>query len=81
MRPARNLQQGPHTTFVQSMVRSHGRDATAFDARILDDGSVAVSGPMGTALYPLGGWTSKFVRHLEQGYFGPATAAADQEGG
>lgn len=81
MRTARKVQQGPHTSFVQSIVRKHGRNAADFGAMILDDGTVAVSGPIGTALYPLDGWTSKFVRHLEQGYFDPVIAPASSSGG
>lgn len=65
-----------HTAFVQSIVRSHGRDATGFDARILDDGTVAVSSPTGSALYPVDGWTCKFARHLDQGYFDAPLARA-----
>jgi len=77
----RNTQPGAHTAFIQSILRTQGRDATGFEARILDNGTVAVSGPAGTALYPLDGWTSKFIRHVDQGYFGAATAPAANEGG
>lgn len=72
----RTPQQDPQTAFIQSIVRTHGRDASGFEARILDNGTVAVSGPGGTALYPLDGWTSKFVRHLDQGFYGAAMAPA-----
>ena len=77
----RNTQPGAHTAFIQSILRTQGRDATGFEATILDNGTVAVSGPAGTALYPLDGWTSKFVRHVDQGYFGALLTPAANEGG
>ena len=69
-----------HTAFVQSIVRSHGLDATGFDATILDDGTVAVTSPTGLALYPVDGWTTKFARHLDQGYFDVPLASVDTSG-
>jgi hypothetical protein len=58
----------------------HGRDATGFKARIHDDGTVAVTGPAGTASYPIDGWTSRFVRHLHEGYFDLAVARGARDG-
>lgn len=47
---------------------------------ILDDGTVAVSSPTGSALYPVDGWTCKFARHLDQGYFDAPLASIEARG-
>lgn len=59
------------TRLVRNLLRFGGRDPAGFEARLLDDGTVAVRGPFACAYYQVDGWTSKFVRHLHAGYFEP----------
>jgi len=57
------------TQVLRRLVEVEGRDPWGFTAAVLPDGSISVRSPAAAAFYPLDGWTSRFVRHLHQGYF------------
>jgi hypothetical protein len=57
------------TRLLHNLVRLHGRDPRGFEATVLPSRVVRVMAPSGAAFYPLEGWTSRFVRHLHQGFF------------
>jgi hypothetical protein len=57
------------TELVRNLVRCNGRDPGRFSASIDEGGRVTVRGPNGAVYYPPEGWTSKFVRHLHNGFF------------
>ena len=59
------------TRLVRNLVRLHGRDPRGFQAAVLPGGRLQMLAPCGAAFYPLDGWTSRFVRHLVQGFFDP----------
>jgi hypothetical protein len=59
------------TKLVHNLVRLNGRDPAGYEAYILEDGSIAVRNGTAAAYYPLEGWTSRFSRHLHQGFFDP----------
>ncbi len=59
------------TQHVRNLLRFNGRDPDGFEARLLEDGTVAVRGPFVVAYYQDEAWISKFVRHLHAGYFEP----------
>ncbi|MBA2962003.1 MULTISPECIES: hypothetical protein [Ramlibacter] len=56
---------------VQNLVRLTGRDAHGYEAFVLADASIAVRNSTAAAYYPLEGWTSRFIRHLHQGFYDP----------
>jgi hypothetical protein len=73
----------PETRLLRSLVRLHGRDPEGFRATVLPERAVQVMAPCGAAVYPLDGWTSRFVRHLHQGFFDarhPALLPAEHAG-
>jgi hypothetical protein len=57
------------TQLLRQLVMVQGRDPRGFSAAVLSDGSISVRSPAAAAFYPLDGWTTRFVRHLHQGYF------------
>ena len=63
------------TELLRQLVLVQGRDPGGFSAALLPDGSISVRSPAAAAFYPLEGWTSRFVRHLHQGFFDPKTLA------
>jgi hypothetical protein len=68
----------PETRLVHALLRLHGRSADGFSARFLADGAICITGP-GTAVFYTGaGWTSRFLRHVHQGYFDAVPAAVEQ---
>lgn len=72
--------RSPETRLLHSLVRLHGRDPGGFQATVLPDRTVQVMAPSGAAYYPLDGWTSRFVRHLHNGFFDarqPAMVSSD----
>jgi len=62
----------PETRLLHNLLRLHGRCPDGFSAVFLLDGSISIIGPHGAAFYPGDGWTSRFLRHLRQGFFDPA---------
>ena len=57
------------TQLLRQLVVVHGRDPAGFSAAVLPDGTISVRSPAAAAFYPLEAWTSRFLRHLHQGYF------------
>jgi hypothetical protein len=72
-RPRQGLRKGvrlqAYRSFVQHLASMTGREPRDFDAQVLEDGSIRVSGPAAAAWYPPTGWTSRFARHLHAGFF------------
>lgn len=66
--------QLPETRLLHSLLRLHGRSPDGFSATLLDDGSISIVGPRGAAFYPQAAWTSRFLRHLQLGFFDPVQA-------
>lgn len=60
----------------QNVISASGRDPAAFAAEMRPDGQVHVTGPQGSAFYAAGSWLTRFSRHLEKGFFDPATQSA-----
>lgn len=69
------LPLSPETRLLRNLVRLHGRDPHGFEATVLPSQRVRVMAPCGAAFYPCDGWTSRFVRHLHQGFFDPRQPA------
>jgi hypothetical protein len=61
------------TQLLRQLVVVQGRDPWGFSAAVLPDGTISVRSPAAAAFYPLDGWTSRFMRHLHQGYFDAQT--------
>jgi hypothetical protein len=62
-----------HTQLVRNLVRMHGGGAPEnFHATADGGGRICVRGPCSVAFYPLQAWLSRFLRHLQLGYFSPA---------
>jgi hypothetical protein len=64
------------TRLVRNLVRLNGRDADAFEASILDEGSIAIHNATTAVYYAPEGWVSKFNRHLHRGFFDAPLHAA-----
>jgi hypothetical protein len=71
----------PETRLLRNLVRLHGRDPQGFEATLLPTSIVRVMAPSGAAFYPVEGWTSRFVRHLHQGFFDARQPATLSEHG
>jgi hypothetical protein len=56
-----------------NVLSASGRDPASFAVEMDPDGQVHVTGPRGSAFYAAGTWLSRFSRHLEKGYFDPAS--------
>jgi hypothetical protein len=54
---------------IEGLIRCADRDPAGFAVSILEDGSIQIRGPHALAIYPATAWTSKFTRHLHQGFF------------
>ena len=61
------------THLLRQLVVVQGRDPWGFSAAVLPDGTISVRSPAAAAFYPLDGWTTRFMRHLHQGYFDART--------
>lgn len=61
------------TQLLRQLVVVQGRDPWGFSAVVLPDGTISVRSPAAAAFYPLDGWTTRFMRHLDQGYFDART--------
>jgi hypothetical protein len=66
---------------IDGLIRCADRDPEGFVVSFLEDGTIQIRGPHALAVYPATAWTSKFTRHLHQGFFdtrarAPAEAAA-----
>ena len=61
------------TQLLRQLVVVQGRDPWGFSAAVLPDGTISVRSPAAAAFYPLDGWTTRFMRHLDQGYFDART--------
>ena len=57
------------TQLVYELVRSTGREADCFAALVDHRGFVCVRSESTVVVYLHEGWTDKFVRHLQRGYF------------
>lgn len=54
---------------IEGLIRCADRDPDGFAVTILEDGVIQIRGPHALAVYPSSAWTSKFTRHLHQGFF------------
>ena len=61
------------TELLRQLVAMQDRDPSGFSAAVLADGTISVRSPAAAAFYPLAGWTTRFMRHLHQGYFDART--------
>lgn len=61
------------TQLLRQLVVVQGRDPWGFSAAVLPDGTISVRSPAAAAFYPLEGWSTRFMRHLHQGYFDART--------
>lgn len=54
---------------LEGLIRCADRNPDGFAASILEDGAIQIKGLHALAVYPASAWTSKFTRHLHQGFF------------
>jgi hypothetical protein len=64
--------QLPETRLLHNLLRLHGRNPAGFSATFLPDETISVVSPHGAVFYREPGWTSRFLRHLQLGFFDPA---------
>ena len=64
----------PETRLLHSLLRLHGRNPDGFSATLLAGGTISIVGPHGAAFYPGDACTSRFLRHLQMGFFDPSLA-------
>jgi len=58
---------------IRNLVRLSGGAPDRFSAAVTGDGQICIRCESTVAFYPLEAWISRFMRHLQRGYFEPCS--------